>query len=187
MYPTVCQFQDQLMIICDCHTEGLSFNYDKTDKLLYVTHWNTSTNSRIFSNNIKDAFYYLFKKQDRTQRLIDLDREAFYQLACFLNDELKLKKKFAKEAIKDDTLSLNFFVNGENNSAIDIINETKECNCYVFKLIKKVGAAYSHISNWETFWRILFKGTSGLNCLTLSSFEAEMLLDFLISSLQYKW
>lgn len=187
MYPTVCQFQDSMMIVCDCHCEGFMIQHDKSDRTLYLTHWTQSSNSRIFSHNVCDAFRYLFKKNDVTQRLIDLDRESMYQLACYINDVFKLKKKIKKEATKDDTYSLNFYVNGEDNTAIDIINHSKELECYTFKLVKKVGAAYSQLSKWETFWRILFKGTSGVNCVAISGFESEMLLDFLIDRLSYKW
>lgn len=186
-FPTVCQFDDSMMIECNCHCEGLMVSYDKDDKELFLNHWTTSTNSGIFSHNFRDAFYYLFTGKDRTIRITDLDRNAVYELACYINKVLKLKKIIKEKPQTDNTYSLGFYINGKDNTAVEILNHCKDEKVFTLKLVKKVGVSYSTLSKWETFWRILFKGTSGVNWITIEKFESEMFLDYLIDQLRYSW
>lgn len=185
MYPTVCQFKDQMMVVCDCHSEGVMLGYDKEDKELYLTHWTTSSNSSIFSHNIVDAFHWLFTKHDRTTRIIDIDREAMYQIASYINDSFKLKKKIKKEPQTKISYSQSFYVNCKDNRRI-VINFNND-DGYTFSFEHPCDINNRNQWVWKTFWRILTKGTSGVNYVTVEDFEVKMFLDFMIDCLQYQW
>lgn len=186
MYPTVCQFQDSMMVVCDCHSEGMMLTFNKEDKVLYLQHWTISTKSGIFSHNISDAFRYLFTGKDITTRVVDIDREAMYQIACFVNDSFKLKKKIEKKARSKEALNLSFYVNGMCNRRLDVKNYSEDLHCHTF-----VFTTHDDWKNkdkrWRNFWKILTKGTTGVNEITVDKFEAEMFLDYMNERLHYDW
>lgn len=188
MYPTVSQFKDQMMVICDCHSEGLVFDSDKNSKEIYITHWVPSSNSGIFSYNIVDAFRYLFTGHDRTMRMIDVDREGMYQIACFINDALKLKKKIKKEATSKEKIRKNFYINGKDHNRLIIKSDDLDFEESYSLYLEHFFECYNKKQyKWKTFWKILTKGTSGVNWIVIEEFEANMFLDFMIDCLSYEW
>lgn len=180
MYNTVCQFQDQMMVVCECHAEGMMLSCDKSSKQLYIDLWSVMTNTKIFSYNLIDAFRYLFTGNDVTSRTIDINREAVYQIACYINDVFKFNKKITKEIQSKEKRSEKFFVFGQNAEKLYISSDEFSCS-FNFQQHD------TRQTKMKKFWQIFKKGTTGINGICIDKVEAEIFLNCLIESLYYSW